>query len=203
MAPPGSWWELRSSPPRHEVVLQRRQPSCGGSGELAGWVPWSAALSFPPRAGLVTGTAGPGLSAGGEGGSENAGTARSGPWLIIFPPGPQAALSPPCAALWSSPDTFPLTIRARRDLSDRQGDPSLCGRGARGLSPLRGRRLAQGHTASQGWTSQPSARPGPLVCSLLQGWRAKPCRLSPRVSHAVPHTRWGGFHTFLSFNQSS
>lgn len=43
------------------------QPWDGGGGELAGRVPWSVALSFPPWAGRVTAEAGPGLSAGGEG----------------------------------------------------------------------------------------------------------------------------------------
>lgn len=58
MAPPGSWWELRTSPPQHEVARQRPSPRVGQW--RAGW-PGAlvSSLSFPPRAGLVTGEAGP------------------------------------------------------------------------------------------------------------------------------------------------
>lgn len=55
-----------------EVEIQMPWPWAGGRGEVVGWVPWSVALSFPLWADLVTGEAGPGLSAGGEGGSEGA-----------------------------------------------------------------------------------------------------------------------------------
>lgn len=134
MAPPGPRWGAEGQPaahPRHEVDLQRPQPLCGGSAELAGWVPWSAALSFPPWAGLVTGEAGPGLSAGGEGRSET--PAPSSRRLIISLPGPRAALSRPCAAL--RPPLTPLpspselegtSVTTRVTPHCVEGEPEAC-----------------------------------------------------------------------------
>lgn len=189
-------------PTRHEVELQRPQPSGGGSGELAGWAPWSAALSFPPWPGLVTGEAGPGLSAGGE---VDLRTPPAHTEQPVVNHCPAWASSRPLASLRCplvSPTPLPrppelegtsVTIRVTPHCVE--GEPEAC--------PPQGPETGPRSYSQSGLDLPAQRQAWALVCSLLRDWHAKPCRLSPRVSHTVPHTLWGGFHTFLSFNQSS
>lgn len=119
--------------------------------------PWPgcsvSSLSFPPGRGWR------GLSAGGEGGSEDtrraAGVNHFLAWACAIPH------PPPPAALWSPPTHLSLDFRGWKGPQRPPGDTLWVDREPE-ASPIRGRRLTQGHRASgSGWPA--SGAQGPLT----------------------------------------